>query len=76
MKPTIIDFGLAFNMKMDKGFNKCGTAAYMAPQVFNCTQLDNIPYCTKVDLFGLGVIAHIMMLGFNPIKVNSNNPAI
>lgn len=31
MKPTIIDFGLAFNMKTDKGFNKCGTAAYMAP---------------------------------------------
>lgn len=31
MEPTIIDFGMALNLKKECEFKKCGTLAYMAP---------------------------------------------
>jgi serine/threonine protein kinase len=74
MNPTIIDFGLAYERNAE-GNGRCGTEAYMAPEIFNCG-VERVSYCTKVDLFGLGVIAHIMMLGVNPIKVKGENISI
>ena len=62
MEPTIIDFGMALDLKEECEYRKCGTPAYMAPEVLKCDKIQ-IPYGTKSDLFCLGVIAHIMMVG-------------
>lgn len=63
MKATIIDFGMALDLKKECcEFKKCGTLAYMAPEVFHCEQKNQI-YNTKSDWFSLGIIAHLLMLG-------------
>ena len=67
MQPTIIDFGMVLDLKKEAEFQKCGTLAYMAPEVFRCGKF-SIPYGIKSDLFSLGVIAHIMMSGENPLR--------
>lgn len=36
MEATIIDFGMALDLKKECQFKKCGTIAYMAPEVFHC----------------------------------------
>jgi serine/threonine-protein kinase len=35
MKPTIIDFGLSFDAKKSTDLVRCGTRAYMAPEVYH-----------------------------------------
>lgn len=62
LEPTIIDFGMVLNLKMECEFQKCGTLAFMAPEVFNCEKT-LLNYGTKSDLFCLGVIAHMMLEG-------------
>jgi hypothetical protein len=39
----------------------------MAPEIYRCEKAE-IAYGTKSDLFGLGVIAHIMLAEENPLK--------
>jgi serine/threonine protein kinase len=43
--------------------------AYMAPEIFSSDKTC-LPYGTKSDLFCLGVIIYIMMMGENPLKGN------
>lgn len=64
---------MALNLKKECEFKKCGTLAYMAPEVFKCEQ-QGTPYNTKSDWFSLGVIAHIMMMGENPLKEKEGQP--
>lgn len=73
MEPTIIDFGMALNLKKECEFKKCGTLAYMAPEVFKCEQ-QGTPYNSKSDWFSLGVISHIMMMGENPLRGKEGHP--
>ena len=35
-EPTIIDYGMALDLKRECEFKKCGTLAYMAPEVYHC----------------------------------------
>ena len=39
----------------------------MAPEIFS-SEKTQLPYGTKSDLFSLGVIAHLMFEGENPLK--------
>lgn len=58
----IADFGLAYfaeSNKMHRLFTKCGTKAYMAPEMFCTTR----HYSREVDLWSLGVIIHDMITG-------------
>ena len=69
MKPTIIDFGLSFDSKKYTSLIRCGTNAYMAPEVHSFPET-NRPYSDKCDIFSLGIVAHLLMLGSNPLKAN------
>lgn len=58
----IIDFGLSipFSEKYFKDWKKIGTLFYLAPEVFSGV------YSTKCDSWGCGILASLLLLGFNP----------
>jgi serine/threonine protein kinase len=71
MTPKLIDFGLSllFNAKTDKKkFKRCGTIGYMAHEVISNVNEKKKCYDCKCDMFSFGIIAHMMLMGFNPIK--------
>jgi serine/threonine protein kinase len=44
---------------------------YMAPEVIENTGEGKKNYGLKCDLFSFGIIAHMLLLGFNPLKGDS-----
>jgi serine/threonine protein kinase len=61
----IIDFGLSLEgeqMGVEACRSKCGTVGYMAPEVFLKR------YSEKCDMFSFGIIAHLILMGSNPLK--------
>lgn len=58
----IIDFGLStpFTEKYFKDWKKIGSLMYLAPEAFSGI------YSTKCDMWGCGIVAHMLLLGFNP----------
>lgn len=76
MTPKLIDFGLSliYNNKTDKKrFKRCGTMGYMAYEVINNTNDKKKSYDCKCDMFSFGIIAHMMLLGHNPLKGKNYN---
>jgi len=73
MRPKLIDFGLAIltnECNESSIFKRCGTMGYMAPEVINSEKY-NKPYSAKCDIFSLGIICHLLLLGSNPLKGKS-----
>jgi serine/threonine protein kinase len=71
LKPFIIDFGLSLYLDdtvTPKSYKRCGTMGYMAPEVIENTGEHKKAYGTKCDLFSFGIIAHMLLLGYNPLK--------
>lgn len=70
-KPYIIDFGLSLcldNTVTTKSFKRCGTMGYMAPEVIENAGEHKKPYGHKCDIFSLGIICHMLLMGYNPLK--------
>lgn len=67
----LIDFGLSLlydsNTEIRK-FMRCGTMGYIAPEVVNNSEGNRKKYDTKSDMFGFGIIAHMLLMGTNPIR--------
>ncbi len=59
----IVDYGLA-TFQSDKNiiFTKCGTPGFVAPEVINYDEKSPI-YQVGVDIFSVGVILHILLVG-------------
>lgn len=71
LKPKIIDFGLSLLLQSYtelKCFKRCGTMGYMAPEVIANTSEVRKPYSEKCDIFSFGIIAHMILIGRNPLK--------
>jgi serine/threonine protein kinase len=71
LKPKIIDFGLSLliNPNIDnRSYKRCGTMGYMAPEVAANTSQSRKPYSAKCDIFSFGIIVHMILLGYNPLK--------
>jgi serine/threonine protein kinase len=69
MQLKIIDFGLSLHAGQTGNrcnYKRCGTLSYMAPEVFAAEQ--DKTYDEKCDIFSFGIIAHMMLLGWNPLK--------
>ena len=47
---------------------QCGTPGYVAPEI-----LHGNPYGTQVDMWGLGVIMYILLVGYPPFNGKSQN---
>lgn len=44
---------------------------YIAPEVVNNTPTNKKKYDCKSDMFGFGIIAHMLLIGYNPIRGRS-----
>jgi serine/threonine protein kinase len=49
-------------------FMRCGTMGYIAPEVVNNSEKSRKRYDTKSDMYGFGIIAHMLLLGSNPLR--------
>lgn len=62
---VIADFGLATYYDIEEYiFTRCGTPGYVAPEISNLK--DKKQYTPVCDLFSIGVIFHILILGTSP----------
>ena len=75
----LIDFGLSLVVtdKTDKReFKRSGTVGYMAPEVMESTALNRKRYNDRCDIFGMGIILHLMLTGFHPLKGKTYNETL
>ena len=63
----LTDFGLS-TMKTGRLTAKCGTPSYCAPEL-----LSGIGYGREVDLWALGVVAYVLMVGDLPFTGHDRN---
>ena len=63
----ITDFGLSMNRGVDWHTNKVGSPAYVAPEVL----LHHI-YTPACDVWAMGVILYILLVGFPPFYGDSD----
>lgn len=68
----IADYGLAAQLMYDDAGEmqlftaRCGTSAYVSPEILN-----KQPYATQVDMWGVGIIAYMCLLGYPPFSDES-----
>ena len=57
LDPVIVDFGLAtFNNDNNYLFPRCGTPGYVAPEIANLKNTENVQYSVVCDIFSVGII--------------------
>ncbi|KAL4468378.1 hypothetical protein ABPG72_012272 [Tetrahymena utriculariae] len=70
---AIVDLGLATRADIDAFmFVRCGTPGFVAPEVINIKDL-NTKYDVICDIFSLGLIFHILLLGRTPFNGKNYN---
>ncbi|KXZ46041.1 hypothetical protein GPECTOR_47g316 [Gonium pectorale] len=80
------DFGVSINLARERAVTRAGTVSYMAPEVSRCPLKfkadDNkddptLAYGTACDIWGVGILAYELLVGFTPLTpVNHNGAAI
>jgi serine/threonine protein kinase len=64
---VLTDFGLATKTS-EAATGECGTPLYMSPEIWTRNSVAHGP---KVDVWAVGIIAHILLCGRHPIKATS-----
>lgn len=68
-----MDYGLAtFQHEEHVIFTKCGTPGFVAPEIITYDEKEPI-YKVNVDVFSVGVILHILLVGEQPFPGRSRN---
>jgi serine/threonine protein kinase len=58
----VADFGFARRVHTPQSLTtRCGTPTYVAPEI-----LKNIPHDTKVDMWSVGVVIYVLLVGYPP----------
>lgn len=55
---------------------RCGTMGYIAPEIVNNMNYNRKPYDCKSDMFGFGIIAHMLLMNSNPIRGRNYNQTV
>ncbi|GLI68363.1 hypothetical protein VaNZ11_012766, partial [Volvox africanus] len=79
----LADFGVAIDITAERAVTRAGTVEYMAPEVERCPlkmlpeenkENKDLAYTTAVDVWAVGCLAHLLLLGFPPyMKANNHN---
>jgi len=73
---VIADFGLAeFSEINEYLFVRCGTPGYVAPEVINIKDMKT-KYDPICDMFSLGLIMHILLLGVSAFPGKTYNEVL
>lgn len=73
---VIADFGLAERIDEPHPlFARCGTPGYVAPEIANLKD-STMRYGSSCDMFSLGVILHMLLIGKAPFGGNNPNEAL
>jgi serine/threonine protein kinase len=73
---VIADFGLAeFSDAVEYLFVRCGTPGYVAPEVINIKDMKT-KYEPICDIFSLGLIFHILLLGVSAFPGKTYNEVL
>lgn len=73
---VIADFGLAqFSDEPEYLFVRCGTPGYVAPEVINIKDMKT-KYEPICDMFSLGLIFHILLLGVSAFPGKTYNEVL
>ena len=68
----LVDFGLATVHDLDEYlYKRCGTPGFVAPEVINAPNNQNIHYDPKCDVFSAGVIFYIILTEKSPFDGKS-----
>ena len=68
----LVDFGLATVHDIDEYlYKRCGTPGFVAPEVINAPNNQNIHYTPKCDVFSAGVIFYILLTERSPFDGKS-----
>ena len=68
----LVDFGLATVHDIDEYlYKRCGTPGFVAPEVINAPNKQNIHYTPKCDVFSAGVIFYILLTERSPFDGKS-----
>jgi len=63
----MVDFGLSRFFENDKLMQTvCGTHQYLAPELVQCARGQLLGYSQAIDMWGVGLLAFIILVGFNP----------
>lgn len=64
---VLTDFGLATKTN-EAAPGECGTPLYMSPEIW---LRNSVAHGPKVDIWAVGIIAHILLVGRHPVKARS-----
>eukprot|EP00744_Colponema_vietnamica_P004389 GILI01006565.1.p1 GENE.GILI01006565.1~~GILI01006565.1.p1 ORF type:complete len:359 (-),score=81.44 GILI01006565.1:68-1027(-) len=71
-KVVLADFGFAVRMSASRMMRSfLGTPSYIAPEMAHTSTRETIGYGKEIDLWGLGVIAYMLLTGAQPFIVTS-----
>jgi serine/threonine protein kinase len=73
---VILDFGLAtFCDEKEYIYTRCGTPGFVSPEIVNIKDLTTKSRPIS-DVFSLGIILHILLLGKSPFKGKTFNEVL
>ena len=65
----LVDFGLARGFDTERQMRTvCGTHRYLAPEMISCERNERQGYDKAIDMWGVGLLVHIMLFGSNPFQ--------
>lgn len=68
----IVDFGFSTLTNHAQFLSiKCGTPGFVAPEVLQLKSTDKLPFTSASDIFAIGIILHILLLGKSPFRAGN-----
>lgn len=64
----LIDFGTACMFGERKLYDRVGTVMYMAPEVISASREQNIGYDQSCDMWSIGIISYVLLIGDFPFQ--------
>ena len=76
LEVSIADLGLATHSDIDEYmFVRCGTPGFVAPEVVNIKNLKST-YDPVCDMYSLGLLFHILLVGRSPFNGKTYNEVL
>ena len=77
MMIKVVDFGLSIDYSSERPITRCGSHAYMSPEVLACPEksrpeenkdLTQLVYGPSVDVWSIGILAYELIVGLPPFE--------